>query len=60
MVNDDILLPEDEETTDEDAPLADDALALDDDTEVGVVPDDDVDELDGMTVKGVDGEEETL
>ena len=60
MVNDDdIVLPDDEET-EEDAPLAGDAIALDDDTEVGVVPDEDVDELDGMTIEGEEEADTTI
>ncbi len=57
MNDDDTILPGDEETTEEDAPLAGDEIALDDDTEVGIVPDEDEDELDGMRVEGEEEEE---
>jgi hypothetical protein len=59
MHDDDTLVPNDDDITEDDAPLAGDAIVLDDDTEVGIVPDEeeDLDDL-GMKVEGE--EEETL
>lgn len=53
MNDDDTILPIDDDTVDEDDTLLPgDEIVLNDDPEVGVVPDEDVDELDGMRIEG--------